>query len=497
MINKNIQVVLFPQLKVDGTKPIKIRTTIKRKVQYVNLGISVKENEWDKRKHRVKSNHPEYRKFNTIIEKQWKKLYVEEPEEIVTNKGENQSLLFVTLEQILKSRIKLERSWNRISIEKKLTTSLRHLTSGGLHRTLFIDYNLDKIKQFHTHLHTIKGLQENSMGSYHRVIRSTMNLYSKDNEISSRVWNDPYRNFKTVKKSKPKFSLKGSEVIKLENYILFHKSKEGNKFHSVCMFIFSIYSFGSRFGDIYGLKWNSIKDNVLRFETEKNKRNMSIRMNPKLENILKYYTPLRDFYKDPFNFNDDIIDEIRKWFPHIDGLIKSEKDYIKFRMDNTPIEGELLDELFSHLTDKIVFQPDDEKLKGELEQIIKTRDSYVSNFIKEFSKICNGHLFPFFREGETDYRKIKNRKESSNFIVNKSLKLVSKICKIKEFSFHEGRHTFSYHGRKNGFDVFLLSKSLGHSSLSVTQNYLNDFDNEEIMDKNDILIDGLNSYYLI
>ena len=117
MINTNIQVVLFPQLKVDGTKPIKIRTTIKRKVQYVNLGISVKENEWDKRKHRVKSNHPEYRKFNTIIEKQWKKLYVEEPEEIVTNKGENQSLLFVTLEQILKSRIKLERSWYRISIE--------------------------------------------------------------------------------------------------------------------------------------------------------------------------------------------------------------------------------------------------------------------------------------------------------------------------------------------------------------------------------------------
>ena len=77
------------------------------------------------------------------------------------------------------------------------------------------------------------------------------------------------------------------------------------------------------------------------------------------------------------------------------------------------------------------------------------------------------------------------------------MKLVSKECNLPEFSFHEGRHTFSYHGRKNGFDMFLLSKSLGHSSISVTQNYLNDFDNEEIMDKNEILIEGLNSFYLI
>lgn len=497
MIKKNIQVVLFPQLKKDGTSPIKIRTTIKRKVQYVNLGISVKENQWDKRKQRVKSNHPDYKKFNSIIEKNWKKLYVVEPDEIVTNKEENQDLLFVTLEQILKNRIKIERSWNRISIEKKLTTALRHLKQSGLHRTLFVDFSLDKIKQFHSFLFSVAGLQENSMGSYHRVIRSTLNLYSKEKEISSRFWNDPYRNFRTVKKSKPKFALKGSQVIRLENYILYNKRKEGDKFNAACMFVFSIFSFGCRFGDLYNMKWENINDNILRFETEKNKRNISIRMNPKLENILKYYTPLKDFYKDPFNYDVNILKPISTWFPHIDGLVKSEQEYIKFRIENSPKEDALLNELFSNFSEKVIYQEENEELKAEFDLIIKTRDNYVSRFIKEYSKFKNGHLFPYFKEGESDYRKIKNRKESSNAIVNKSLKLVSNDCGLSEFSFHEGRHTFSYHARRNGFDMFLLSKSLGHSSISVTQNYLNDFDNEEIMDKNEILIDGLNSFYLI
>ena len=87
---------------------------------------------------------------------------------------------------------------------------------------------------------------------------------------------------------------------------------------------------------------------------------MSIRMNPKLENILKYFTPLKDFYQDPFNYNEEIIDSIREWFPHINGLIKSEQEYLNFRLENTPKESELLDELFIHLPDKVVFQPENE-----------------------------------------------------------------------------------------------------------------------------------------
>jgi integrase len=245
------------------------------------------------------------------------------------------------------------------------------------------------------------------------------------------------------------------------------------------------------------LKWENIIDGVIRFETEKNQRKINIKLNPKLYNILKYYTPLKEFYKNPFEYKSLNFEETEKWYPNINGLIQSELDYINFRIEHTPKEFRIINELFQHFPEKVLFQEFNEDIKGELELIIKTRDYYIENFINSYSKRTKGPLFPYFKNGETDVRKIKNRKESSNAIVNKSLKLVSRECNITPISFHEARHTFAYHARRNGFDVFLLSRALGHSSIAITQNYLNDFDNEEIMEKNEILIDGLNNYYLI
>lgn len=497
MIKKNIQVVLFPQLKTNGTRPIKIRTTIKRKVQYLNLGISVYESQWDKKKLRVKSNHPEYKTFNNLIEDGIKSLYEITPYEITGNHIQNEGMHYKTIQTILENRIQYERSKNRISTEKKLTTALRHLVGSGLSKTQFILFNLDKIKQFHSYLFTIGGIQESSMGSYHRVIRSSLKSHAIEYEISSKVWSDPYNHFKTTRKTKHKFALKGSQVIRIEDYVLFNKRKNGDKFNSACMFLFSIYSYGSRFGDVYSLKWENIKENIIRFETEKNQRKIDIKLNPKINNILKYFTPLNDFYKDIEHYDDSKINEISKWFTNIYGLIQAEKEYFAFRKENLPTGHPLLDELFPHIKEKVVFQEERDDLKAQLELIISVRDNYVSSFIEEFAKHTHGHLFPYFNEGETDFRKIKNRKESSNAIVNKSLKMVAEECKIPSINFHEARHTFAYHARRNGFDVFEISKALGHSSISITQNYLNDFGNEEIMEKNEILIDGLNRYYLI
>jgi len=495
MIKKNIQIVLFPQMKKDGTKPIKIRTTIKRKVQYENLGISVLDNQWDTKKLRVKSNHPDYKLYNEIIENGLKKLYGLEHYQITSNI--NEDYLYTPIGQIISSRIKYEKSKNRISTEKKLTTALHHLTCAKYEKIPFCNFNLEKIKDFHSYLFTIGGIQESSMGSYHRVIRSSLKLYATEKEISHKIWSDPYANFKTTRKSKIKLALRGSQVIQLEDYILFNKRKEGDKFNSTCMFLFSIYSFGTRFGDIFSLKWENIIDGVIRFETEKNQRKINIKLNPKLYNILKYYTPLKEFYKNPFEYKSLNFEETEKWYPNINGLIQSELDYINFRIEHTPKEFRIINELFQHFPEKVLFQEFNEDIKGELELIIKTRDYYIENFINSYSKRTKGPLFPYFKNGETDVRKIKNRKESSNAIVNKSLKLVSRECNITPISFHEARHTFAYHARRNGFDVFLLSRALGHSSIAITQNYLNDFDNEEIMEKNEILIDGLNNYYLI
>jgi integrase len=498
MFNEHIKVVLFSQSKNDGSHPVKIRITERRKSRYINLGFSLfpHKRDWDEIKQKVKSNNPNYKLYNKIIEDELAKLTRVPIEEIMASK--TNSKINTPIGDILKERIEFEKSNNHISTEKKTNTALQHLKGGKLDHIKFIDFNISTIKKFQSYLHSVGGIQESSMGSYHRVIRSTLKKHAKENEISHKEWSDPYLLFSTSRNYKLKFALKGRHVIQLEDYITFHPTKTGVEFISACMFVFSVYSCGMRYGDVFKLKWSNIKDKVLRYETEKNNRQIPIRLNPKLTNVLKYFTPLNEYYKNPNNCPSEVIQSIETWFPKIQNLIKIEEEYLEFRTRHKPIENELIDELFGeHITENVQFSNFDENAKKELELIYKTRDEYVLSFILTYADRTTDSMFPFFNNLETNFRKIVHRKESSNAAVNRALKIVAKDCKIPKIGFHEARHTFAYHARKTGFDLFQLSRALGHSSLTITQNYLNTFDNEEVMDKNDLLVEGLNDHYII
>jgi site-specific recombinase XerD len=68
---------------------------------------------------------------------------------------------------------------------------------------------------------------------------------------------------------------------------------------------------------------------------------------------------------------------------------------------------------------------------------------------------------------------------SKNAYLNKELKIVAKRAGIaKNISFHVARHSYADIAREKKADLHQLSKSLGHSSLKVTENYLQSLGNE-------------------
>ncbi|MEM9664639.1 MAG: site-specific integrase [Bacteroidota bacterium] len=74
-------------------------------------------------------------------------------------------------------------------------------------------------------------------------------------------------------------------------------------------------------------------------------------------------------------------------------------------------------------------------------------------------------------------RKLTNAISSRNALVNRYLKDMANAAGIsKQISTHVARHSFADAARAAGWNLFDISKALGHSKLEITQRYLASFD---------------------
>ena len=68
--------------------------------------------------------------------------------------------------------------------------------------------------------------------------------------------------------------------------------------------------------------------------------------------------------------------------------------------------------------------------------------------------------------------------------IEKCKSILEKHSKIDAHP-HQLRHYFANERRKAGWDIALISKSLGHKNISTTQTYLNVDDEEMVTASND------------
>ena len=71
-------------------------------------------------------------------------------------------------------------------------------------------------------------------------------------------------------------------------------------------------------------------------------------------------------------------------------------------------------------------------------------------------------------------------------LYNKDLKLLIPHTSNSNINItsHTARHTYANLLLSNGVDIYSISKSLGHSSLSVTENHVSSFNQERVDDDN-------------
>lgn len=112
-----------------------------------------------------------------------------------------------------------------------------------------------------------------------------------------------------------------------------------------------------------------------------------------------------------------------------------------------------------------------------------TRFHQLDELIKKYANSRNELLYPIIQDKFLKMEKKDQFKiiASKNTIVNKNLKKLAKLCGInKNITFHTARHSFADISRTSDISVYDISKMLGHSSINITQNYLNSIDQERM-----------------
>lgn len=100
-------------------------------------------------------------------------------------------------------------------------------------------------------------------------------------------------------------------------------------------------------------------------------------------------------------------------------------------------------------------------------------NNYAIGLIQKYEEGQNELIFPLLTEKDTSSTIVQTKKiGSKNAYLNKLLKQVIKEAGIsKNISMHCGRHTFAVLSLEMGGDIYVLSKMLGHSSISTTELY--------------------------
>jgi integrase/recombinase XerD len=341
------------KVKVKTNKyPLYLLITEGKKNTQKSIGIDLSIEEWDEKKEKVRSKHPNSSKLNILLAK-----VLSDVEEIKIDLDGNRGIgknykskkasgnklnyfeyfkeYIVSLEtnQQINSAKKAQSAYNLLK-EFNKTTNLT-----------FQEFNVDYFKALNTYL--IKKQQKpNTIYSYMKIFKRIFKQALREGKILLK--DDSSRLYKiTWEKVNTEF-LTEDQLIELEKLSL---AKGSSLDLHRDMFIFASYAGGIRIGDLIQLQWNNYNEvsNKLSFIARKNNFKVSFKLPKKAIAVInKYKTNKTEGYIFPL-LTDDYLnrnpDQIEKKISSINAKINSN---LKILADKTNISFNLHFHLSRH-----------------------------------------------------------------------------------------------------------------------------------------------------
>jgi integrase len=136
------------------------------------------------------------------------------------------------------------------------------------------------------------------------------------------------------------------------------------------------------------------------------------------------------------------------------------------------------------------------------DQIYYTRSKTKTNFrikiLPPVQKILdyyktrkNGtdYVFPILLKDELTPSQVENRKKKTLKQFNKDLKEIAALCEInKSVSSYVARHSYANCLKQKGVATDIISESMGHQNIAITQAYLKELDNSLVDEAMEVLL---------
>lgn len=468
---------------------LQVRRTENRKSTYFSLGISIKVKDLLK-SGLVTSTHSSHKELNKKIEDKILELRKKDsPDEIIIDDVNNDKVSFI---QFFKSQLDDYDKRKEIGTYKVHLTSFNHLTT-FLDKTnrkdfLFIDLTTSFIRDFDTYLIDEKI----AINTRIKYIKKIKNIYNKGVEFDKFVpIKNPFISLK-IKSSPVNKKTLGKKDIEILLKIAIEKNDP--LYHCKNYFIFQIFAQGIRVSDLMTLRWENLITGDIIFYQFKTKKPHKIPLNfiilSRLTNYFSNGAKILDqkfsikVRNEKYSFNYKEVEE------HYQKLQKENiLNFIKLSESTEPGAKKKLNELEDFLNQwlKVI-----DKIKHSLKTALMIEIvSYAkSNPNKFIFPILDNKIFEdvkFNSEKNTLSKYQYNQMSSKTAYYNKQLKKLQEKCGLDiVFTSHLARH--SYTGlmiETTNKDIYTISRTLGHSSLSMTEHYVNEFLWERVQESND------------
>jgi integrase len=504
-MGKSVTITFIKQSSSDEEGTLYLRIIEDRKASKRSLGIKISENNW---KRFFNPNIQRFRgdgRFQMANE-------LNDKLEIALNLFKKNDF---QLEAVVESKKSFLHFWKelirtqdnhgtRIKHQVILTKLTKFLYSSGCNDLKFVEITpqfLRNLKQYLMNTADPKRLSENSVNHYMKVVKSVLRkAATEDYYVYSK---DPFASITFTARPVRKTMMNGNELVSLMKMMYVDDKLKLTR----DMFVFQVFTNGMRVSDLLLLKWRNIEKGRITYTMFKTTKVIAIPLNIQVCSILN------GLLENPIDLNK--ARKLAKFPLQINGRAERvdldfvEKEISKIAFDESVISSESLEKLEAQIKKGLMNKYHNYiVLNGNfnfLVELIDARERLVkmiddifidilgSAIVNLPDKVKDNFIFPMLdkqiftgytgdldhtRLTEEQYKKVKH----ATIVYDRRLKKIGSFLGLK-LSSHSARHSYTnLMLTMNDVNLFDLSLSLGHSSIAITQNYINSGFNKDRVD---------------